>query len=112
MSTAFYSLVGIRLLSDTLDSIKKEINQDLEILGVLPTMYDKRTKHATEVLTLVREQLSGRIHVFNTVIRAATKVQESPVIGQTLMEYSPSHPVADDYRHFAKELLEAINHGE
>jgi chromosome partitioning protein len=112
MSTAFYSLVGIRLLSDTLDSIKQEINQDLEVLGVLPTVYDKRTKHATEVLNLVRDQLSGRIHVFETVIRAATKVQESPVIGQTVLEYSPSHPVADDYRYFAKELLEVIENGK
>ena len=83
-----------------------------QVLGVLPTVYDKRTKHATEVLRLVKEQLSGRIHVFDTVIRAATKVQESPVIGQTILEYSPTHPVAEDYRYFAKELLEVINNGK
>ena len=111
MSCAFYSLVGIRLLFDTLANIRQEINEDLEILGVLPTLYDRRTKHANEVLQLVKEQLSGQIHVFNTVIRTATRVQEAPVRGQTILEYSPSHPSADDYRNFAKELLEVIKHG-
>lgn len=111
MSCAFYSLVGIKLLFGTLDSIKEQINPDLEVLGVLPTMYDRRTKHATEVLELVRQQLEGNFHVFNTVVRMTVRIQEAPVAGQTITEYSPKHPGAQDYRDFAEELIEEIPNG-
>ncbi len=111
MSCAFYSLMGIKLLFNTLEGIKQQINPDLETLGVLPTMYDRRTKHANEVLELVRTQLDGHVHVFDTIIRMAVKMQEAPVAGQTITEYAPKHPGSQDYRDFAAELIQEVNRG-
>ena len=105
MACTYYSLIGIKLLFDTLDGIREEINQDLNVLGVLPTMYDRRTNHSKEVLETVRARLDGHVNVFDTTIRVAVKMQEAPIRGQTITEYSPAHASAQDYRDFATELL-------
>jgi chromosome partitioning protein len=105
MSTDFYSMVGVRLLLQFLTKTKKDVNPQLQILGILATRYDGRTRHAQEVLAETRESLGGKVKVFGTVIRETVKIKEQPIAGKTITEYSASSLGAEDYQNFAKELL-------
>lgn len=106
MSCDYYSLVGVRLLLETIDRIQTRLNPDLEILGVLPTRFDRRTLHANEVLEEAREKLGTQgIRVFDTVIRETVRLKEAPIAGQTITEYQSKHPAAEDYRSLAQEVL-------
>ena len=101
----YYSLVGLRQLMENVSSIQEEVNRHLEILGIVATRYDSRTKHAQEVLDELKTRLSEHYRVFNTVIRETVRLKETPVLGQTITEYSSSHPAANEYRELAQEVI-------
>ncbi len=105
MSCDYYSMIGVRLLLDTIHRIQAELNPQLEIAGVLPTRYDARTVHAREVLEETRNSLGQRIKVFDTVIRETVRLKEAPIESKTITEYMGSHPGAQDYRDLAKEFI-------
>lgn len=106
MSCDYHSMVGVRLLLDTINRIQNQLNPGLEILGVLATRYDKRTLHAQEVLEELRSKLSNQdIRVFDTVIRETVRFKEAPIEGKTITEYMVDHPGAEDYRSLAEEVL-------
>jgi chromosome partitioning protein len=105
MSCDFYSMVGVRLLLDTIHRIQDQLNPDLKILGILATRFDARTVHAKEVLQDTREKLGSHFKVFDAVIRESVRFKEAPIEGKTITEYSTNHPSAEDYRNFAKEFI-------
>jgi chromosome partitioning protein len=105
MSCDYYSMIGVRLLLDTIRRIQSELNPQLKILGVLPTRFDARTAHAREVLDETRETLGQHIKVFETVIRETVRIKEAPIEGKTITEYMSNHPGAQDYRDLAKEVI-------
>lgn len=110
MSCDFHSMVGVKLLLETIERTRVQLNPEIKILGVLPTRFDMRTLHAKEVLDEVREKLSGRgIRVFATVIRETVRFKEAPIEGKTILEYMKDHPGAEDYRELAKEVLDVIS---
>lgn len=108
MSCDYYSLVGVKLLLDTIERTREQINPSLEIIGVLPTRHDVRTLHSREVLAGVHQSLDGHVKVFNTVIRESVRFKEAPISGKTITEYVREHPAAQDYVDFAKELTDEI----
>jgi chromosome partitioning protein len=105
MSCDFYSMVGVRLLLDTIHRIQDQLNPDLKILGILATRFDTRTAHAKEVLQDTREKLGSHFKVFDAVIRESVRLKEAPIEGKTITEYSGNHASAEDYRNFAKEFI-------
>jgi chromosome partitioning protein len=106
MSCDYYSLVGVRLLLETIGRIQAQLNPQLKILGVLPTRFDRRTLHAKEVLDEAREKLAKqKIKVFDTIIRETVRLKEAPIAGKTITEYQSKHPAADDYRVLAQEVV-------
>ncbi len=105
VSCDYYALVGVRLLLNTITRIQEQLNPDLEIMGILPTRYDKRTLHGQEVLKELQGRLSQEVTVFNAVIRETVRLKEIPITGQTIGEYMPSHPAAQDYRDLAEEII-------
>ncbi len=99
----FFALRGIALLTDTIAKVADRLNPDLEILGILGTMYDSRTLHAREVLERVVQAFGDQ--VFHTVIRRTVKFPETTVAGEPITTYASASPGADAYRQLAREVL-------
>jgi chromosome partitioning protein len=99
----YLSLRGLVQLQATLEMIRENLNPGVDIVGILPTMFDRRTLHAREAIEILRENF-GEL-VFNTRIRKTIRYAEAPVKGQSIMAYDPSGEAAEVYRDLAKEVL-------
>jgi chromosome partitioning protein len=95
-------------LLDTVHDVKQFINSDLEILGVLPTMYDGRTKHAQAVLAAIRE--TYELPIVTPPIPKTIRFAEAPALGRTILGTSRSHKGAEAYRQVAAGLLNGTPH--
>jgi chromosome partitioning protein len=103
LETEYFALRGLALLTQTVDKIKSRINPRLEIIGILPTMYDPRTVHGREVLERVEEAFGDK--VFETVIMRTVKFPETTAAGSPITEYAPKSPAARAYLRLARELI-------
>jgi len=99
----FFALRGVALLTDTIDKVQDRLNPDLEVLGILGTMFDSRTLHSREVLARVVEAF-GDV-VFHTVIRRTIKFPETTVAGEPITSYASASGGAKEFRLLAKEVL-------
>lgn len=99
----FFALRGIALLTDTINKVQDRLNPDLEVLGILGTMYDARTLHSREVLERVVQAFGDQ--VFHTVIRRTIKFPETTVAGEPITTYATNSPGAAAYRTLAREVL-------
>jgi chromosome partitioning protein len=99
----FFSLRGVALLVDTIDKVKERLNPQLEISGILATMYDSRTVHCREVFSRVVEAFGDT--VFQTVITRTVRFPETTVAGQPITTWAPTSSGASAYRDLAKEVL-------
>ena len=106
LETEYFALRGLALLTQTIEKIKGRINPKLQILGILPTMYDPRTVHGREVLERVEEAFGDK--VFETVISRTVKFPETTAAGSPITEYAPSSPAAKAYKRLARELIQKI----
>ena len=103
LETEYFALRGVALLTETIEKVTERLNENLEILGILGTMYDSRTLHSREVLERVVQAFGDT--VFHTVIRRTVKFPETTVAGEPITTYAPSSPGADAYRMLAREVL-------
>jgi len=99
----YLSLRGLVQLENTLSMIRENLNPEVEIQGILPTMYDKRLLHSREAVDILKENFGDL--VFNTKIRKTVRYAEAPVKGQSVLSYDPSGDAAALYRDLAKEVL-------
>ncbi len=99
----FFALRGIALLTDTIAKVQDRLNPELEVLGILGTMYDARTLHSREVLERVVSAFGDQ--VFHAVIRRTIKFPETTVAGEPITTYASSSHGADAYRMLAREVL-------
>ncbi len=99
----FFALRGVALLMDTIQKVQERLNPQLELEGILATMYDARTLHGREVLARVVEAFGDR--VFHTVINRTVRFPETTVVGEPITTYAPSSGGAAAYRQLAKEVL-------
>ncbi len=99
----FYALEGVSQLLNTVRLIKKNLNPELEIEGVLLTMYDSRTKLAEQVAYEVRENFKGM--VYSVMIPRAVRLSEAPSFGQPITAYDKKSKGADCYKKLAKEVI-------
>lgn len=99
----FYALEGLTKLIDSMKRVKTRLNPNLDIFGVLLTMYDGRTNLANQVADDVREYFGGK--VFETVIPRTVKLSEAPSFGLPITEYDPSGKGAVAYTDLAKEMI-------
>jgi chromosome partitioning protein len=99
----YLSLRGLVQLENTLTMIRENLNPNVEIQGILPTMYDKRLLHSKEAVDILRENFGPL--VLNTKIRKTVRFAEAPVKGQSVLKYDPSGEAAGMYRDLAKEVL-------
>ena len=99
----YLSLRGLVQLENTLSMIRENLNPDVGIQGILPTMYDGRTLHCREAIEILQENF-GEL-VFKTWIRKTVRYAEAPVKGVSVLKYDPSGSAAEAYRELAKEVL-------
>jgi chromosome partitioning protein len=99
----FYALEGLSKLLDTIKLVKMRLNRDLDIQGVLLTMYDVRTTLARQVAEEVREFFTKK--VYKTVIPRSVKLAEAPSFGQSILAYSSNSKGAHAYRDLAEEVI-------
>ncbi|WP_374197017.1 ParA family protein [Nocardioides sp. WV_118_6] len=98
----YFALRGVALLKATIDKVKQRLNPDLEVDGVLGTMYDGRTLHGREVLERLVQAWGDQ--VFHTVIRRTVKFSDSTVAGEPITSYASGSSGAEAYRQLAKEV--------
>ncbi len=97
------ALDGLAQLLHTVEVVQERLNPDLKVTGVLACRVDNRTRHAREVVDMLRER-SGDL-VFETVIRENIRLAECPSFGQTITQYDPKSHGAVDYRALAQEVI-------
>ena len=99
----YLSMRGLVQLQNTLSMIRQELNPDVDIQGILPTLVDSRTVHAKEAIEILEENFGDR--VFATRIRKTIRFAEAPVKGTSVLKYDPDGVAAQSYRDLAKEVL-------
>jgi chromosome partitioning protein len=103
VQTEYLSLRGLVQLENTLEMVRENLNPEVSIIGIVPTMYDRRITHSREADEILRENF-GDV-VYQTRIRKTVRFAEAPVKGTSVLAYEPSGEAAEMYRDLAKEVL-------
>jgi chromosome partitioning protein len=104
VQTEYLSLRGLVQLENTLTMVRENLNPRVEIVGIVPTMYDKRLTHSREADEILRENFGDL--VYNTRIRKTVRFAEAPVKGTSVLAYDPKGEAANMYRDLAREVLD------
>lgn len=99
----FYALEGLTKLLESMKMVKKRLNPELNVFGVVMTMYDSRTTLSKEVVEEVRKYFGKK--VFKTIIPRSVKLSEAPSHGVPITMYSRVNKGALAYRNLAKEVV-------
>jgi len=99
----YYALEGVSQLIGTIRIIKKKFNPNIEIEGVLGTMYDGRTSLSIQVLDEVKKYFPDK--VYKTVIPRNVRLSEAPSFGEPIIKYDRTSKGADAYMALAKEII-------
>jgi len=99
----YLSMRGLLQLENTLEMVRENLNPNVKIQGIVPTMVDTRTLHAQEAIELLEENFQGR--VFRSRINRTVRFAEAPVQGMSIMKYEPKGAAAKCYRDLAKEVM-------
>ncbi len=99
----YLSMRGLVQLQNTLKMIQENLNPEVKIEGILPTMLDSRTVHAKEAVEILEENFGDL--VFKSRIKKAIKFAEAPVKGASVLKYDSGSSAAGYYRELAKEVL-------
>ena len=100
----YLSLRGLVQLENTLAMVRENLNPEVKIEGILPTMFDRRTLHSREAVEILEENFGDL--VFKTRIRKTIRYAEAPVKGSSVLKYDPTGTAAEAYRDLAKEVLD------
>ena len=99
----YYALEGLSSLTKTVSTIKQSINPDIEIEGILLTMFDKRTNLSTVVYEEVKKYFPDK--VYKTVIPRNVRLSEAPSFGEAIISYDRFSKGAHSYKALAKEVI-------
>lgn len=100
-----YAYGALEELCDTVEAIQGEINPDIEILGIVPTFYDARTRVSRQVLSRLQSDDRYKDMIFDTVVRVNTTIAESAAVGKPVVYYRKGSYGAIDYSDLAEELI-------
>jgi chromosome partitioning protein len=99
----YLALEGVGQMMETLELVRATLNPRLELLGMLMTMYDPRTRLSAQVVDEVRRHFPK--HTFETVIPRSVRLSEAPSFGKPVLEYEPTSRGAGAYADLAQELI-------
>jgi chromosome partitioning protein len=103
VQTEYLALRGLVQLENTLAMVRENLNPNVRIMGILPTMFDKRLLNSREAVEILVENFGDL--VYDTRIRKLVRYAEAPVKGQSVLAYDPTGEAAKMYRELAKEVL-------
>lgn len=103
IQTHYYALLGMRQLLRTLRAVKEEVGHDVEIAGVVPTMYDSRTSIGKEIIQGIRDYFGDKM--FASAIHFNIKLVESSMVGVPVFVHEPTSRGAQEYMSLAKEVM-------
>lgn len=106
VQTEFYALEGVAQLLDSVKLVRKAMNPDLKLLGVLATMYDKRTSLSMQVLEEIRKYFKDK--VFDSIIPRNVRLAEAPSHGVPVGDYDRFSKGARAYKELAKEVVKRV----
>jgi chromosome partitioning protein len=99
----YMAMRGVRALIDTIVRVKNNLNASLRLGGLFATMYHTNSQHAQEVVDELRAVFGPKL--FKTLIYYDDVVAEAPIVGLSVLEYAPRHPVSLGYRALAEEVI-------
>ena len=100
----FYALEGVSQLMNTIKLVRENLNPNLEVEGVLMTMYDSRTRLSEQVVAEVRQAFGEK--VYNTLIPRTVRLSEAPSYGQPILAYDRRSKGSEVYLELAKEVID------
>lgn len=103
IQSSYLCLEGTDDLLETIEKVKKIANPHLKVLGVVITLYDKRTNLARDVVQRIKQVFGPKL--FKTFISKSVKLEESPAYKESIFTYAPSSIGAEQYRKVAEELM-------
>jgi len=107
IQAAYYALEGTDDFLETFERIRARPNPDLQIVGVVITLFDKRTNLARDILEQVRQVFGDKL--FKTVIGKNVRLEESPAYKETIFSFAPDSPGALDYERLAREVIHRVS---
>lgn len=105
VQAAYLPVKGLEQLMKTIMQVKKNLNPQLAIEGILPTMIDKRTNYAKEIEGLIREIYGGNLTVFENAIPCSVRVAEQTAAGVSIYKHDSRGKAAEAYMRFTEEVL-------
>ncbi|TET34370.1 MAG: ParA family protein [Planctomycetota bacterium] len=106
LQVQFFALQGVTKLLEIANLVRSRLNPDLEITGIIPQMFDQRTKLSHEVLEEIHTFFKNT--VTNTVVRSNIRLAEAPSHGKSIFRHAPSSFGAADYQALAEEVLNMV----
>lgn len=107
----YWSIVGLSDLLRTTQKVKKKLNPDISVAGILRTMVDKRTRLSRDADAMLKDFVKEKVRILGTEIPASVKAGEAALWGCMLDEYSPAKKVAEAYAQLTHEILKERNNG-
>ncbi len=104
IQSSFFSMEGTDDLIETIEQIKKRLNPDLKVMGVVITLYDKRTSISEDVFKQIKGVFGTAM--FETFITKNVRLEEAPAYKQSIFAYAPNSTGAAEYLKLTEEVLE------
>jgi chromosome partitioning protein len=104
LQAEFLALRGMQELLVTMERVKRRLNPRLELIGILPTLYKHRALHSQEVLAAVKEKYGDKVYDFG--VTDSIRFAETPLAGQSILQYARDSDGAKSYRALAARVME------
>ena len=101
----YLSVKGLEQLLQSVAKVKRQINPNLSIAGILVTMVDARTNYAKDIISLLKESYSGKLNIFNNNIPLSVRASEISAIGASIYAHDPNGKVALAYESLTREVM-------
>jgi len=101
----YLSVKGLEQLLHSIAKVRRQINPNLSIAGVLVTMVDARTNYAKDIISLIKRNCSGKINIFNNNIPLSVRASEISAVGTSIYAHDPNGRAAQAYEALTREVL-------
>ncbi|QYO67114.1 ParA family protein [Leptolyngbya sp. 7M] len=106
IQSSYFALEGTDDLLETIEKVRSRPNPELELLGVLVTLFDRRTALSRDVDAHIRQVFGNK--AFNTVITRSVRLEEAPAHKKSIFEFAPKSSGSAEYEQLAKEVLKRV----
>lgn len=105
VQAAYLPVKGLEQLLRTIANIRRKLNPQLKIAGILFTMVDRRTNYTKQIQELVEETYGNDINIFENIIPKSVRAEETPAAGVSVYKHDPNGKVSKAYESFTEEVL-------